>query len=559
MVLNISIEGKGVIANCDSKTADTGGLGTGTWNELGGGTIDTNPDVYLYGNNSIGNQYASKSGYSYFDIQAGNELDFSVGGAEEGQLIYIWLNISAAGAFNTLANNGFSIRLATSITDYRDYKIAGSDDANGWTGGWKLFVIDPTIAGSVADTGTYDVSSIRDIGVWIDTAASVRADSIWIDQIAVGSGIRVTGTSTTGFKDIIDYCTDYANRAWGMFQERDGIYYSFGKLYIGDTTQIANTSFSDSGRIIQYGTSQFYGSGATWISTFPNTGSGIVIEDNATYTTTFSDGVIVGTDNGRSGSSIIGNADQDISLDLYGGNNAGSVTTLYGSTLKSCYGLINSGDDTDHKFLGVSFVDCSQFDPVGRPVIRNCTFAETNDVDSSLKWNSNIDIQKCSFIANTLGAAIEHTVITASTYIDLLFNGNTKDVLLSAATGDLTVNKTGTSNPITYESSGTGIVNFVGTKTLIIKIVDTEGNAITSATEIHVVKDSDTSILYHVEDVTTGTTTYVFDSALSGTDIYITALNVANYEPTNLSGITLPADDATSIIVMPTDRYYNNT
>ena len=95
MALTIAIEGKGVIANCDSLTADTGGAGTGTWHELGGGSISLNPDVYLYGSNSIGSQYASKSGWTYFDEKTG--LDFTpTTGTETDQFIYIWVNILAA-------------------------------------------------------------------------------------------------------------------------------------------------------------------------------------------------------------------------------------------------------------------------------------------------------------------------------------------------------------------------------------------------------------------------------------------------------------------------------
>ena len=156
MALTINIEGKGVIANCDSLTADTGSLG-GAWLELGGGTRSVNTDKYLSGTTSIGSTYASKSGYTYYDIPTGTELDFSIGGAEEGQFIYIMLSVSSTAAFDILANNGFSIRLGTSTTDYRDFLIAGSDDANSWAGDWKVFVIYPTNTGSFTYPGTYDI------------------------------------------------------------------------------------------------------------------------------------------------------------------------------------------------------------------------------------------------------------------------------------------------------------------------------------------------------------------------------------------------------------------
>jgi len=79
MALTITIEGKGVIANCDAENNDTGGTGTGDWSEQGGGTMSLSTDVFLVGSSCISGQYASKSGFQQFDIGAGNELDFTCG------------------------------------------------------------------------------------------------------------------------------------------------------------------------------------------------------------------------------------------------------------------------------------------------------------------------------------------------------------------------------------------------------------------------------------------------------------------------------------------------
>jgi len=38
--------------------------------------------------------------------------------------------------------------------------------------------------------------------------------------------------------------------------------------------------------------------------------------------------------------------------------------------------------------LCVSFSGCSQFDPIGAPIIRNCIFAETVDIDADLPLQS---------------------------------------------------------------------------------------------------------------------------------------------------------------------------
>lgn len=545
MALTISIEGKGVIANADALTNDTGGLGTGTWHELGGGSISVNPDVYIYGNNSIGNQYASKSGWSYFDIQAGNELDFTpTTGTEDGQFVYMWINIAAGGALDTIANKGLAIRLGSSITDYREWIIGGSDDTNGWTGGWKLFVLDPTIAGTVADTGTFDIASVRMFGVWIDTAASVRADSIWMDQISVGTGIRVTGTSTIAWEDVVNYCTDYTNRAWGAFQERDGIYYSYGKTYIGDSAQTANTSFTDTNRIIQYGTSQFW-DGAAWSSSYPTTGSGIVYEDAASFTTTYEDGVLVGTDNGRSGSLILGNNDQDVAVDMSGLTNTGSVVKCYASIFQNLYGGITYHDDINSLFYGGTVSGCGQFDPVGNAVLRNITFTGYTGILGALLWNENIDIQSSQFIANTDitndPAAIEHPSAagTPYTYTGLTFSGNDYDVDNSSGSA-ISISKTGGSNPSTYDLVGGSLVTFTASYTHTL-------SGMAENTEVTYVLQSDGSVVFHVEDVTvTGTTTYTH----SGGELVDILIQHLDYQPdiSDIKNITLPDGDATAQI-----------
>ena len=377
MALTIAIEGTGVIADADA-ISDTQG---GTWFELGGGTIAVSNDVYLVGGASIGGKYASKSGIHAIDKGA-TTYDFTAGtGAQSGELIYIWVAMTAIGTLDTKANFGLCIRVSsgsstTASTNYLDFLIAGNDDANGWTGSeWRCFVVDPTQTATRSNgTVASILASVQSIGCWIDCSTSARADSLFVGGIAIGSGLRITGTSTTGWDDAVVYCTDYATRGWGMLQEREEEIFAYGKFYIGDaTSQAAAVSFTDSGRSIRFGTSEYW-TGSAWSSFMPATASGIIIEDHTSYTTTFSDGVVVGTDGGRAGSAFKGNALLDISLDLYGGNNAASVTTLYGTQIKDCTGTIVSGNDADHKFYALALSGSGQFDPVGAPVIRNCIF-----------------------------------------------------------------------------------------------------------------------------------------------------------------------------------------
>jgi len=481
--LTIGIDGKGVIANCDSLTADTGGTGTGTWNELGGGTRSVNTDSYLQGGSSIGSTYASKSGYTYFDIQAGNELDFSGGGTEEGQYIFIWVSILSSGAFDTLANNGFSIRLGTSTTDYRDFKIAGSDDNNGWAQGWKLFVIDPTMAGSVADTGSYDPASIRTIGLWIDTIISVRADTVFIDQIAVGRGLRVTGANTLeALYEIVNYCTDFANRAWGMFQRRSNTFFGFGKLTIGDAVSATkDTDLMFDGRSLEYEATEFYNASSQWVSTVPAGFHGITVEKHASYSAT-----LISQD-----TNIAGEPSDMLLL-----TNTNATGTEYkGGSLKYIESFALTTNDI---YDGVVISKSKQLVPNGA-TITNCKIGTTlEDTTGSLKVESSAH---CDLITNmqfekyansNRYAVYVDASVTAITLNNWVFDDpdNTVDfaVYWAGTGGTLTISATNGTNLVTAGcTSAGGTIDVQNSNTLTIVVTDETTGALLADARVHVV------------------------------------------------------------------------
>ena len=330
-----------------------------------------------------------------------------------------------------------------------------------------------------------------------------------------------------------------------MFQEREGIYYGYGMMNVGNTTQAANVSFIDSGRVIQFGISEYCSNAATgtWTSSLPINVSGINVEDHASYTTTFKDGVIVGTDNGRSGSTIIGNIQQDISLDLYGGNHADSVSGFYGTILQGLTGVLNSGNDIGHEFLGAAFNKCSQFDPVGGCLIRNCTFAETIDIDSALLWNESINIQYCSFIANTLGAAIEHPSAagTPYTHTGLQFSGNTNDVLNSSGSV-ITINNSG--DPKSNGSSSEGsAVTFLTARSLNVKVQDKNTNLIENA-QVAIYTIPDKTQLMNEDTLATGIATESYTGANTDIEVRVrkTSTGTTRYKNFSTLGSITSAD-----------------
>jgi len=137
MALTITIEGKGVIANSDALTDDTGGTGTGDWIELGAGAISLSEETYLRGDKCVAGAYSNKAGWHYFDLGAGNELDFDTGGDELGQFIYLPIFNPTPGLNESKANGGLRVQIGSSTTDYREFMILSSDDFNEWNGSWK--------------------------------------------------------------------------------------------------------------------------------------------------------------------------------------------------------------------------------------------------------------------------------------------------------------------------------------------------------------------------------------------------------------------------------------
>lgn len=95
------------------------------------------------------------------------------------------------------------------------------------------------------------------------------------------------------------------------------------------------------------------------------------------------------------------------------------------------------------------------------------------------------------------------------------------------------------------------------TVTVTINIVDVDGNAITQNCEITVVKDSDSTVLFHEDDIVDGSTSYQYTTS-AGTLTYINVLNVAGYQPRTVNNYTLPSSNSTLNIQLDDDRFYNN-
>ena len=578
MALTYSINGLGVIANCDSLTADTGSLG-GAWLELGGGTRSLNPDTYLYGSSSIGSTYAAKDGFTYYDFPA-SPLDFAT--TLNGQYIYIWINISSAGTLaplGTAGDGGLSIVIGDVTSDWSSWIIAGSDGSNGFAGGWKLFVIDPNSTPSnIGGTGA-DLTAVVNIGLWIDTDISVRADSIFIDQIAVGDGIRVTGTSTIGYEDLVNWCTDYPNRAWGMFQQREGIYYSYGNLYVGDSVnQTETTTFSDSGKVIQYGISEYWhptlGAGSTpvWITSYPTTGDGIIIEEHASFDTTFSstNNTIGGTSLSISQQAIY---TQPLSINTTNATSfidtGGAFKNLDNLTLISTDSITSKVFDLCKTFtIGASTFTHNTINTSDLITIDSTSTFTNNNINNSvgaisLTTASLAYLVNCTFTSNGSNHAVELTSIgggsmswdsVTSSYdsgaigspVTPTTTGN-EDLYINVATGTIDVNVASGATIPSIRSAG-AIVNVVA------GLVTVTFTGIPDSVETRIRQGSYT--IFHEQNAAGGSVSYQYTH--NGDELVTVLFSGAGIISSKQLKITLGSSDQSIPMTFETDPSYIN-
>jgi hypothetical protein len=450
-------------------------------------------EVKIQNNASVGFQASNKDGYGWYDYSATGSFDFSASGTHEGQHVFIWLNMTTPGILDTIANNGIYLMVGDSDTTFNCYIIGGSDALDKYNGGWRRFVLDPRKTPSFTIGGGASISSISRFGVGVEVTALAKADNLFIDRIDVGWGLRVYGTSTDGWADVVSADMNTAANVYGILQERDGVYFASGRLEVGDNQSTNGTTFTDTERIIRWISQQYY-TGSAWVDMVGDDFFRFDIVSNSSNATNFTDGVQVGsgdTSRGRNASIFLGSSLHDTTVRLGDTNNASNSINLYGTTFRYMAGGVSAIGDSDHKLYGCVVDQCGMFDPGGPVVIRNTTFSNTTDnsfTGFSFFWTpSGVDIKNSFFIANTHTTynphGILHTTSGTFQYDNLKFAGNDYDIALSGinTTDYLTIESINLSDPGTYHviyGSGVSIDNAVF---LTVNVEDIGGNAISGA------------------------------------------------------------------------------
>ena len=444
------------------------------WYKIGVTAPATEPDFYVQGSNciSLGIAAAATKGMVFDNVTPINFVDT---GANKDKLVYIWMKSSCPGLCATRAGGGLTVRLCTtSATDgYRQWYIDGSDTLVAIEG-WTCYIVDPQSAGSVADVGSYNANSVRYFGGTMTTIGSAKGQNFGVDQIAIGRGeIYVSGTVATagsGFKEIATVDFGTGTNRWGIITEKQGIYFVKGKIIIGHAT--ANTTFSSYNETVIWETPAYKGV-TNVVKTIPDASVGGTVgaDGLTTYnglafiggsgTTTIDFGVIVGTTNGRSGSSFtcVTNAGLTTPGKTKAWVNVSDATiglSLYSSAFSGFEGgvdLYGTGVDDDDCF-NTSFIGCGRLRT--NMEIRNCNILNSVAAvdDGAYLWESTTNLQSSLFINNSRAIVFESTTGTPFAFTNLTFGSNAYDIR-NESLGTIVINATGSYAP-TYENAGSG-------------------------------------------------------------------------------------------------------
>ncbi len=385
------------------------------------------------GTNCIGGQVALNS-FGYAWHTHGSAINMTTAGNER---VYIWVNSVGAG---TYAQSGWMVVIGDG-TNRRAYRVGGSDVVPFAVKGWYCLMLDtanlPTTYQTIAGAAQPSLTAITQFGfgIYNTVAPSGNALNVFCDVVRYGSGLIVTSGATDDIT-LADIATDdfssATGKAYGIIREiQPGVYGVQGDIIFGDGTGTNSIDWKETDSVVIF-EDRVEGTGSN--TKFQMSGA-----HNATGTFRAELGTAVSSgdsESGRSGVTFISANPASQPIDFNFSDTDIEDFFAYGCTWTNLRGgtIAFSSDATNgisHKLSGCTFSGCSQVDP-GRSVVRNSTFAATGDAEAALLFGANTDVERCQFLGNTTGAAIEHATNITVGYDALTFSGNTNDILNSA-------------------------------------------------------------------------------------------------------------------------------
>lgn len=394
--------------------------------------------------------------------------------------IFTWIYGATPGILATLSNGGMRLSLGTSITDYVEYYVEGSDTYQ--LGGQRNFAVRyqntaPSPGQLVGSPGT----APQWFGGELSTNATSKGVNLGIDVIRYGTGYYLTGgtgADPEGTFAGIAADNDTGDNQYGIFSAVAGGYEWKGRLVIGQTnvgTPAACEFLDNTGASITIPENVFTNSDFTQL-----------IIDHSSTIVTVSGVTITALGTNDPGRLVFNSAGTQATLTGWRFVDFGITTLRLNATVPGCTWL-RSGIITQNGATmdGVRIESCAETHAIlsnNPDLIKNSTFIQGSghavrcDDSGPYSWEGNID----SGYTGTRGSNLNSS--TGST--DAMFYNNSGGLIT------LNVDSTGLQPSVRNGAGATTVVNQV--VTLTVAVVD-EANVAIPYASVSIQDQSDDS------------------------------------------------------------------
>lgn len=411
------------------------------------------------------------------------------------QHAFFWFRCDVAQFTQVFASNGLLFRVTDGTGNFTEWRFAGSDT---WRGEWRCIAVDLANTGNVAaSSGTLNLADVTQFSWTVSTQnINFRAiDNTWNDVFFVGEGISGYGTAW----DLADMAADAQLEAnqYGVFESRDGVLFSLGRVQIGDGTN--QTTYSSDAEVL------FFADPATG-----GLGGGVL---GFTASDLYSFRCLGGTSSTFSHTNGVLSAagGQSFFLDL---DDTGFTNiTFTGNTVIAANESRFWADGTNCVVKNNTFLNCGPVYPQGSDFENNVL---TNATGTTAAVVSNLNqVNACTFTGDNTSHAVELTNVatngetqnwncvanvgyTSGSPPTVTTANNDAHILITAATSnDLTISvAAGATIPsVKLDAAYTGTVTVVaGQVTFTVTVKDIDTNTAIEAARVYITADAGGSL-----------------------------------------------------------------
>lgn len=515
---------------------------SGTWVEMTGYTVGGTPDITDTDNPIQGSYHVSqtvKSGLNSIACNYGSGVTVPTDGA-----FFIWTACWVVGLLADIASGGIRVLIGSGVGDFKIFYVGGKDKAPNPYGGYQNIAVDPTLTGSIANSGTPS-GTLQYVGVAISATVvgTLKGQPFSVDAIRYGRGeARFTGGDSGGYATFSGFAAinDASSARWGLFMAVAGGYLWKGLMALGATGNTTTYRARSAANVATLTTASAHGLrvgdvvvitgvggtgynataavtvvGSTTTFSYANTGS-------SEGTTADTGGTISPQVDFRDSNKLITIDDQRKvgsnfnRIEVRRANSRVDWTSIsFISLCSASPGTFEAIDNADLNFYDCSFTDMSTFIFQTNSSVLDCVFRRCKEITAGgavmtdciidspsvaadsygLGWNVATDpdgyLDGMEFIK---GANAHHAInfgLTSPTTMTLrgmTFSGfnasdsqNDSALYFARTTGDVTVYLVGCSGNIKYKSAGCTVTFISDPVTISVTVQEADGTVIPSA------------------------------------------------------------------------------